>query len=133
MKNIRVEQKQFYDISLSFEPNPRTGDITLLRDDRAIQNSIKNIIQTIPSELPFRSDFGSNVRDYLFEFIDTSTSLLIELEITRAVNYNEPRVELIDVSVSPNPDANQFQMKLKYKIIGYDKVVEINDILTPTS
>ena len=118
MKIIRVEQKQFVDISLSFEPNPRTGDITVLRDERAIQNSIKNIIQTIPSELPFRSDFGSNVRDYLFEFIDTSTSLLIELEITRAVNYNEPRVQLIDVSVSQNPDANQFQMKLKYKLIG---------------
>ena len=118
MKIIRVEQKQFVDISLSFEPNPRTGDITVLRDERAIQNSIKNIIQTIPSELPFTSDFGSNVRDYLFEFIDTSTSLLIELEITRAVNYNEPRVQLIDVSVSPNPDANQFQMKLKYKLIG---------------
>lgn len=132
MAKIKVEQKDFTDISLAFVPNPKTGDITTLKNERAIQNSLKNIILTVPTELPFRSDFGSNVRDYLFEFIDDSTALLMEMEIERAVKYNEPRVQLMNLSVIPNSDANNFNMKLTYKIIGYDQIFEINDILSPT-
>ena len=41
---LRRKNKNFVDISLSFEPNPVTNDITTLKNERAINNSLKNLI-----------------------------------------------------------------------------------------
>ena len=125
--------KDFVDISLAFEVNPRSGDITTIKNERAIQNSIKNIVMTKPKELMFSPNFGSYVSNYLFDFIDVHTSNEIKNEIIRSIKFNEPRVNLTDVIVNPEPDNNRFLVKIIYKIIGYDEEVQINEILTPTN
>ena len=78
-KNI----KKFTDISLAFEPNPINGDLSLLKDERAIQNSIKNIIMTTPKESGFDMDFGSTVTDLLFEFQDEGITEKLNLLYAR--------------------------------------------------
>lgn len=124
--------KNFIDISLAFEANPVTGDLSLLKNERAINNAVKNIIMTIPGEVPFNRDFGSKVNDYLFDLVDIGTAGLLKLEIERAINYNEPRVELQEVVVDANPEANNFTVTVRYKMIGYDQVYTVSHILRPT-
>ena len=87
---LRREQKEFRDISLTFNPNPVTGDLTILRDERAINNAVKNCILTSVNEVPFSQDFGSIIPELLFEFIDDITGTQIEDEIARTIKYNEP-------------------------------------------
>ena len=130
--DLRRKIKNFVDISLAFEPNPVTGDLSLLKDERAINNAVKNIIMTIPGEVVFNRDFGSKVSDYLFDLVDVGTAGLLKLEIERAINFNEPRVELQEVVVDANPEANNFTVTVRYKIIGYDEVFTVTHLLRPT-
>ena len=129
---LRREQKEFRDISLTFTPNPVTGDLTILRDERAINNAVKNCILTSVNEVPFSQDFGSIIPELLFEFIDDITSTQIEDEIARTIKYNEPRVKLKNLVVEPRPDDNSFFCYIKYNIVGYDEVFVIEEILRPT-
>lgn len=130
--NVRKKVKKFVDISLAFSPNPVTGDLSVLKDERAINNSIKNIVMTLPGEVPFNSEMGSSVSSYLFDLVDPGTGALIMMEIKRAIRYNEPRAELIDVVVDAQPQRNQFAVTVTYKIVGYDQVFVFEQILRPT-
>lgn len=129
---LKRRQRTFVDISLSFEPNPITGDLTLLLNERAINNSLKNLVMIMPTEVPFDPDVGSMVRDYLFDVIDLGTSAVLTLEIERTIKFNEPRVELIEVEVDPQPDQNHFMVNVTYKIVGYDQIYNFRTILEPT-
>ena len=124
--------KAFVDISLAFEPNPVTGDLSILTNERAINQSIKNIVETIPGEFAFNSNFGSSARRYLFDNVDIGTAGLIRNEVERTIEFNEPRVELIDVTVTPNFEANQFDVRIEYKIVGYDQTFSVSFIMEPT-
>lgn len=124
--------KSFTDISLSFEPNPVTGDLTVLKNERAINNAIKNIILFVPLDVPFARNVGSMVSTYLFDFIDLGTAGLINNEIRRAITFSEPRVELIDITVEPQEDQNSFYCRIEYKIVGYERLYTVEQILTPT-
>ena len=52
----------FKDISLSFDMHPVTKDIVALKNEDAIKKSIRNIIQTMPSERFFNPSFGSDIK-----------------------------------------------------------------------
>lgn len=129
---LRRKDKTFIDVSLAFEPNPVTSDLTVLLDDRAINNAMKNLILIAPSEVPFDRDIGSNVRNYLFDLIDNGTAGLLQVEIERSIKFGEPRVELQSLVVDPRPDENHFMVTVIYKIVGYDEVFTVNQILQPT-
>ena len=124
--------KSFTDISLSFEPNPVTGDLTVLRNERAISNAIRNIILTAPLEVVFNRDFGSTVASYLFDLADDGTAGLLEMEIKRAVVYNEPRVTDVEVNVQARIDQNAFDCRVQYTIVGWDETFFVDQILKPT-
>ena len=145
---ITRESKRFVDISLSFEPNPISGDITLLNNERAINNSLKNLIMFAASEVPFRADIGSGVGDYLFDIMDTGLQSLMAQEIKRVIEYSEPRVELVDpiysenivvqskysesITVEDKPEQNAYMVTIIYKIVGYEQVLTYNQLLEPT-
>ena len=124
--------KSFVDVSLAFEPHPVTGDITVLKNERAINNAVKNIIMTSIGETPFNRDMGSSVSSYMFELFDEGTAGMISNEIDRAIRYNEPRVELESVDVEGQPDQNRFFCRVQYKIVGYEEIFTVDTILTPT-
>ena len=60
---IKRVSRAFKDISLSFTPHPITKDLPVLRNENAIKKSVRNLIQTIPTERFFNSVLGSEVRD----------------------------------------------------------------------
>ena len=129
---LKRKDKTFIDVSLAFEPNPITSDLTVLLDDRAINNAMKNLILIAPSEVPFDRDIGSKTRDYLFDLIDSGTAGILTMEIERAIKFGEPRVELQHVIVDPRPDQNHFMVTVVYKIVGFEQVFTVNQILQPT-
>lgn len=129
---IRKKDKNYIDISLSFEPNPITGDLSLLTDRRAIENSLKNLILTMVGEVPFNRDVGSVVSSLVFEVNDSATASLVESEIKRAIRFSEPRVKLEDVVVESKPDEYAFLATIRYQIIGTEQVFIVQQILRPS-
>jgi phage baseplate assembly protein W len=126
------KDKTYIDVSLAFEPNPITKDLTVLTDERAINNSLRNIMMISPLEVPFNRDFGSKVRDYLFDVVDLGTAGLLDTEIRRSIRFNEPRVKVVELKVLPAFDQNAFDVYLKYKIVGSEQTFEVQQILQPT-
>ena len=124
--------KSFTDISLAFEPNPVTGDLTVLRNERAISNAIKNIILTSPLEVVFNRNFGSMVTTYLFDLVDDGTAGLLSIEIKRAINYNEPRVSDVVVEVDAMAEQNAFECRVQYTITGWEETFNVTQLLKPT-
>jgi phage baseplate assembly protein W len=112
--------RSFKDISLSFEPHPVTKDLAVLKNERAIMRSIRNLVETIPTERFFNSLLGSNVRSSLFDFVDYGTASLIKDQIENTISNFEPRVNNVSVDVNPLPDLNQFDVTVVYDIIGQE-------------
>jgi phage baseplate assembly protein W len=117
---IQRISRSFKDISLSFEPHPITKDLQVLRNESSIRRSVRNIVQTIPTEKFFNSLFGSNIRGSLFEFIDFGTAAAIRDQIEISINNFEPRVENLQIEVQPLSDENAFNVIVIFDIIGQD-------------
>jgi predicted component of type VI protein secretion system len=56
----------------------------------------------------------------LFDPMDQISSVSLKSEIERTINSFEPRVNLDKVTVTPNYDENQYDIVIKYQIIGID-------------
>ena len=112
--------RSFKDISLSFEPHPVTKDLPVLKNERAIVRSVRNIVSTIPTEKFFNSTFGSDVYRSLFDFVDFGTASIIQEQIKTALNNFERRIDNVKVEVEPRPDDNDFEVTVIFDIIGQD-------------
>ena len=112
--------RSFKDISLSFVPHPVTKDLQVLKNENAIRRSVRNIVETIPTERFFNSLLGSDVRDSLFEFVDFGTASVIQDQILVAIENFEPRVDNVVVEVDPQPDQNSFSVSVIFDIIGQE-------------
>lgn len=112
--------RSFKDISLSFIPHPVTGDLGVIRDERAINKSVRNIIETNLGEKPFDSDFGADIRSQLFELCDYGTAGILEDQILTALENHEPRIDNIGATVEPFPDTNTLEVTVTYDIIGQE-------------
>ena len=116
----RRVSKAFKDISLSFSPHPVTKDLPILKNERAISRSVRNIVETIPTEKFFNPNFGSDVYKSLFDFVDFGTAAVIEDQILTSIRNFEPRVENVTVEVDPRPDDNDFEVTVIFDIVGQE-------------
>ncbi len=112
--------KQFKDISLSLQVNPLNYDLIDIKNETAISRSIQNLVFTIPGEKFFNQNLGSRISNSLFENIDDISASIIQDEIRNTIENYEPRVDLISVDVSPNYDNYEFNVTIRYYIIGID-------------
>ena len=132
MPQQRVKRK-FKDISMSFETNPLNDDLIALKNSSAIARSIRNIVFTQPGEKFFNPEFGSRVSESLFEVVDEVSTIAIRDEIRSSIINYEPRVNLLDVLVNPNPDENEMNVTIKYEIVGIDiPSQQLDFVLLPT-
>jgi len=125
--------RDFKDISMTFQSNPLNRDLIGIKNETAIARSVKNLVLTSQGERFFNSSFGTKVSKLLFENIDAMTASIIKDEISFTLNTYEPRIEVTDLTVSPNYDENEFAVKIQYKIIGIDVLPQqLSFALQPT-
>ena len=130
---ITRKSRAFKDISLSFDPHPVTKDLPVLTNERAIIRSVRNLVETIPSERFFNSLIGTSIRDSLFDNFDRSTVMIIEDEVRQVVANYESRVTNVGVKVSANPDDNFISVTVFFEIIGLQLPTQsFTFILEPT-
>ena len=112
--------RSFKDISLSFEPHPVTKDLSILKNERAIIRSIRNIVETIPTERYFDPDFGSEVRSSLFDNVDFAVIGVMRDNIVNSIENYESRVTNVQVDIGPEFDNNSLEVTVIFDIIGQD-------------
>ena len=115
---IKRTSRAFKDISLSFSPHPVTKDLPVLLNERAIVRSVRNLVETIPTERFFNSLLVTDIRGSLFENFHASTATVIEDQITETIRNFEPRVGELAVEVEARIDRNELEVKVIFDIIG---------------
>ena len=130
---IQRKSRAFKDISLSFTPHPVTKDLPILANERAIVRSVRNLVETIPTERFFNSLIGTEIRDSLFENFERSTVTIIEDQVREVVANFEPRVSDVGIQVDARPDDNEFEVTVFFEIVGLDAPTQsFTFLLEPT-
>ena len=127
------KSRAFKDISLSFTPHPVTKDLPVLTNERAIVRSVRNLVETIPTERFFESLLGTDIRGSLFENYSRNTVMIIEDQIRSTVSNFEPRVANLGVEVTSQPDINSLEVTVIFDIVGLQVPTQsFTFILEPT-
>ena len=114
---------RYTDFDLNMTRHPLTGDVALIEDVVAIKRSVKNIVLTNYKERPFNIPFGANIRNQLFEPAEPFTAMTIRKAIIFAIEKFEPRVRILEVTVSDDVDRNEFKISIYFSIRHLNKDV----------
>ena len=112
--------KGFKDISASFQVNPLNDDLISILNANAIARSVRNLVFTNRGDVPFNPFLGSRVNEILFDPMDQITSNSLKEEIEDTIESFEPRVKLREVQVNPDYDEGQYDVIIRYDIIGIE-------------
>ena len=130
---INRKSRAFKDISLSFSPHPVTKDLPVLSNERAIIRSVRNLVETIPTERFFNPILGTDIRDTLFGNYDRAEVMMLEDQIRETLGNFEPRVSNVGATVKARPDDNNLDITVFFDINGLDVPTQtFSFILEPT-
>lgn len=127
--SVVARDSLFSDLNLLFAPNPVTGDINPIKDIEAIKKSVINLILTNFYERPFQPEIGCGVRGLLFELADAITINDIENAARLVLENFEPRIAVLTVDASDDPDNNSYTLSIQFQILSNEEIAEVTTIL----
>jgi phage baseplate assembly protein W len=94
-----------------------SGKIVFSRHEEDIREAIWIILSTARGERVMRPDFGCGIHDMVFAPINVGTLNQIETTVREALTNFEPRIELVDVSVSDSEaDTGKLLISINYRV-----------------
>lgn len=95
--------------------DPSTGRIMTSEYEDDIKESIEIILNTSKGERIMRSEFGSNIKRFIFESTDATTMNLLKREIEYAIFNWEPRVKDVRVEIKKDvKDSTRLLIDINY-------------------
>ena len=97
-------------------------DVPMSYDVEAVKLSVRNILMWKVGESILRPEFGHKLHLSMYQQMNQFNQDAIAEEIKRAIQTNEPRVEIDGVAVKKDddPDSNALHVKVIYHVIGQD-------------
>lgn len=123
------KQNLYSDFFDSFTKSPFSGELALVKNEKSVNQALKNLILTNYGERFFTPNFGSNVYADIFELSVEDSLDDIKRQIAYSINLYEPRVNLLDVEVNPVGDPNSVEITIVYSLINSTMPVTLNFIL----
>lgn len=120
---------RFSDLNFSFLANPVRKDVGLLYDVDSVKQSVVSLVLTKNYERPFHPEIGCNVTQLLFDNITPITALSIKRSVEDVINNFEPRVQLKEVRVNVNPDANGYDVTIVFFVKNFRDEVAVDFFL----
>jgi hypothetical protein len=112
------QTKAFLGVGWKFIPCV-TGDgkIALVQYENDIREAILIILGTDLGERVMRPTFGAGLNDFVFEPLNSTTLHLVQTRVHDALVAWEPRIDVLDVTVSVDPsEPNKLLIALTYRI-----------------
>ena len=111
------EQRAFLGRGWAFpvEADP-SGDVVLAKYEEDIRQAVRIILGTSPGERVMRPDFGSGLRALAFEPLNTTTLALARQRVEQALIVWEPRIDQIQVRVTPEPPLGRLLVEVDYRV-----------------
>jgi hypothetical protein len=125
----RQKIEEFSDFLDSFAVTPIGNQLGRVTNEKAVTQSIKNLVLTSFGERPFQPYIGCHVNDLLFENNNHAILEDIRYHIQKTLEINEPRAYVIEVSVFDTYDPNEIQINIIYSLINNPTPISVNLIL----
>ena len=80
-----------------------SGGMSMIGGEKDIEESIKIVLSTPKGERMMRPEFGSSIHEFVFAPNDATTAGLLAYHVREALLRWEPRIEIIEIDVQPDP------------------------------
>ncbi|MBI1938379.1 MAG: GPW/gp25 family protein [Ignavibacteriales bacterium] len=102
----------------SFPPefDKQTSTVKMLADEDDINSSLEILFSTTVGERIMQPKYGANLKNLLFDPIDTSLKAYIKDLIKTAILYFEARIKLDNISLEAKPEEGMLLITLEYTI-----------------
>ena len=124
-RGLSTHTRGFSDLDLDFIAHPVTKDVVKKTNVEAVKRSVKNLIRTNRYERPFHPEIDGGVTRHLFGLSTAYTKHDIELAIRTCLKNFESRVEVNDVRVSGDLNANGFNVSIYFTVVNSPEPVEV--------
>jgi phage baseplate assembly protein W len=118
LTTVTKKEEYFSDIFDNFLKAPFGKDLARATNEKAVNQSLRNLVKTDLGERLFQPFVGSTVYESLFEMNDYLQSDILIFTISNTIRNNEPRVNLIDVFVNENEDPGYIEITIVYSLIN---------------
>jgi len=106
----------YKDFNMNFTANPFSQDLSVLTNEKAVAQSLKNILLTEKGEIPFDPNFGSGIRTLLFEPVSEVVTITLKEKVLAAIKSYEPRISLKALLIKDDPDTNSYVIDISYTV-----------------
>jgi len=113
------------DVDCSFEKKP-SGDVYKKTETAAVRQSVKNLLMTNHSSVPFRPLLGANLGDLLFSLSTDLDAEDIRIAVRETLRDHEPRVKVKKVKVNIQPDYNSASISVTFEVISTSVIDTVN-------
>ena len=93
------------------------GGLALAKGENDIKEAIVTILCTAQGERVMRPEFGSSIHEFVFAPNNATTAGLIAYQVQEALARWEPRIEVTEVDVQPDPlEASRVLINIQYLV-----------------
>lgn len=93
------------------------GGLSLTNEHSEVVQAIKIILMTAPGQRVMRPTFGCRLHELVFAPNNVETATLAQQYVEQALKMWEPRINVMDVRVGPDPDhPHMLVVSLEYQI-----------------
>ena len=100
-----------------------------INDVELVKMDLLNHIYTRLGDRVMMPTFGTRIPDLAFEPMDSITLTILEEDLRRVVNF-DPRVQLVDVSITPSYDTNSVTASVRVLYIELNLVGNLDINIT---
>lgn len=120
--------KSFLGRGLSFPVSLNSnGDLQSADYEESVRQSVLMILGTAKGERVMRPDFGCGIYDLVFEMKTAGTAGRISQEVQEALLRFEPRIDVINVQVTPQTDSDgeKLLIRVDYQVRATNNVFNL--------
>ena len=115
------DEKQDYSFlgtGWAFPPsfNRSSKAVQMVENEKDIEQSLHILLSTSIGERFLQPTYGADLRNYLFEPLNSGMKALLKDKIETAILYHEPRVKLIDVNLNTADTEGKTEIEIEYMI-----------------
>ena len=118
-------------IGIPFSANPLSGSDSLFKINYTTKDQIKsniiNYLLTSKGERIFNPNFGFNIKEYLFEQANSSTTEILKKNIEDSITNIFPSATLKQVNAFHDPEYHTSTIQIYYSVFtSVDEFIELN-------
>ncbi len=112
--------KTFLGTGWSFPPTflKEKKGVVMISDIEDINSSLEILLSTQIRERVMQPEYGCDLKDFLFEPINLSFITFMETLVKDAIVRFEPRINLLGISLEPEPLEGKVTITVEYEVRG---------------